>query len=46
MAHPVKCTTLPVQIAERKPRFPSNPMVTDPSTVGTAIRNIGQKDFK
>jgi len=35
-----------VQIAVRKPKFRSNPMVTDQSTAGTVIRNIGQRDSK
>jgi hypothetical protein len=46
MVHHVKCTMLLVQIAVRKPKFRSRPMVTGPSTVGIVIRNIGQRDSK
>jgi hypothetical protein len=46
LVHHVKCTMLLVQIAERKPKFRSNQMVTDQSTAGTVIRNIGQRDSK
>jgi hypothetical protein len=46
MVHHVICTMLLVQIAVRKPRFRSRPMVTGPSTVGIVIRSIGQRDSK
>ena len=41
-----KCTRQPVQIAVRKPKYPSSHPVTDRYIAGTATRNINQRDIE
>jgi len=46
MAHREKCIRRHVLIVAKNVKFPLNRMALSQYIVGTAIRNIGQRDFK